>query len=64
MQRGPFVLNTQQELMQAYVDFQKTQFGGWPWPSHDPVHPKEQKRFARHVDGRIEYPDQLGKQEL
>ena len=29
-------------------------FGGWPWPSDDPVHARDEGRFARHADGRIE----------
>ena len=24
------------------LDYRRTQFGGWPWPSDDPVHPREQ----------------------
>jgi len=38
----------------AFADHQKTRFGGWPWPSDDPVHPRDAGRFARHADGRIE----------
>lgn len=53
-QRGPFVMNTQQELMQAFMDYQKTEFGGWPWPSEAPVHPREAGRFAKYVDGTVE----------
>jgi redox-sensitive bicupin YhaK (pirin superfamily) len=53
-QYGPFVMNTRAELQQAIVDYQSTQFGGWPWPSDDPVHPREATRFAKHADGRVE----------
>ncbi|HNP19946.1 MAG TPA: pirin-like C-terminal cupin domain-containing protein [Fulvivirga sp.] len=53
-QYGPFVMNTQNEIQEAMNDYQSTQFGGWPWPSHDHVHPREMGRFAKHVDGREE----------
>jgi redox-sensitive bicupin YhaK (pirin superfamily) len=53
-QHGPFVMNTRSELEQAFADYQRTRFGGWPWPSDAPVHPREQGRFARHADGRVE----------
>jgi redox-sensitive bicupin YhaK (pirin superfamily) len=51
---GPFVMNTRAEIQQAIADYQRTQFGGWPWPSDDPVHPRTEGRFARHADGRVE----------
>jgi len=54
VQHGPFVMNTRQEIQQAFLDYQRTRFGGWPWPSDDPVHPRAEGRFARHADGRIE----------
>jgi redox-sensitive bicupin YhaK (pirin superfamily) len=54
--QGPFVMNTRAELQQAFMDYYQTQFGGWPWPSSDPVHPATEGRFARHPDGRLEHP--------
>lgn len=54
MQYGPFVMNTKAEINQAFEDYHKTQFGGWPWPKYDQVHPKEKTRFAKHADGTEE----------
>lgn len=54
-QHGPFVMNTQAEIHEAFSDYQRTQFGGWPWPKKEQVHDKSLGRFARHVDGREEY---------
>lgn len=56
VQYGPFVMNTLEEIQQTFLDYQRTRFGGWPWPSQDPVHPRNEGRFARHADGRIERP--------
>jgi quercetin 2,3-dioxygenase len=55
-QYGPFVMTSRAEIQQAIQDYQRTQFGGWPWPSDDPVHPRQASRFARHASGRIEQP--------
>jgi redox-sensitive bicupin YhaK (pirin superfamily) len=57
VQYGPFVMNTRQEIQQAYEDFQRTRFGGWPWDRSDPVHPASQGRFARYHDGSTEEKD-------
>lgn len=54
VQHGPFVMNTAEEIRTAFTDYQRTQFGGWPWPSDDPVHPRGAGRFASHADGRRE----------
>jgi len=54
VQYGPFVMNTRQEIQQAFTDYQQTQFGGWPWPDSDQVHGRDKGRFARHADGKEE----------
>jgi redox-sensitive bicupin YhaK (pirin superfamily) len=51
---GPFVMNDVQGIEQAIMDYRRTQYGGWPWPKDDPVHPRERGRFAKHADGRVE----------
>jgi len=53
-QYGPFVLNDRQGIVQAFDDYQRTGFGGWPFDRSDPVHPRDRARFARHADGRVE----------
>ncbi|HEX3343067.1 MAG TPA: pirin-like C-terminal cupin domain-containing protein [Polyangiaceae bacterium] len=57
VQYGPFVMNTRTEIQQAMQDYQRTRFGGWPWPADDPVHAREEGRFAKHADGRLERID-------
>jgi redox-sensitive bicupin YhaK (pirin superfamily) len=54
VQHGPFVMNTRQEIQQAFEDYQQTQFGGWPWPKYDQVHDRKLGRFAKHSDGKEE----------
>ena len=55
-QQGPFVMNDAEGIRRTIQDYQRTGFGGWPWPRPDPVHGPAAVRFARHVDGRIEHP--------
>jgi hypothetical protein len=54
VQHGPFVMNTVAEIQQAFYDYRKTRFGGWPWERSDNVHPRQKGRFARYSDGREE----------
>ncbi|MFT4705754.1 MAG: redox-sensitive bicupin YhaK (pirin superfamily) [Bradymonadia bacterium] len=54
--RGPFVMNTQDEIRQAYADYQRTGFGGWPWDDNAPVHDATRGRFAQRSDGSMEEP--------
>lgn len=54
MKYGPFVMNTKEEIQQAFDDYNRTRFGGWPWPKYDQVHSRERGRFALHADGREE----------
>jgi redox-sensitive bicupin YhaK (pirin superfamily) len=54
IQYGPFVMNTKEEIQQAFEDYHATKFGGWPWTRYDQVHDRNLGRFARHSDGRME----------
>ncbi len=55
-QHGPFVMNTREEIIETFRDFQRDGFGGWPWPRNDYVHPQEQGRFAQYPDGKKTQP--------
>ncbi len=54
VQHGPFVMNSKEDIYQAFTDYQRTQFGGWPWPKQDLVHARELGRFAKYADGSEE----------
>ena len=51
---GPFVMNTEAEIRQAFTDYQANAFGGWPWEVDAPNHGPNKGRFAAHADGRTE----------
>lgn len=47
---GPFVMNTEAEIHQAFEDYRRTEFGGWPWSSPAPNHGPDRGRFATHAN--------------
>ncbi|MDH7447156.1 pirin family protein [Aquimarina sp. 2201CG14-23] len=51
VKQGPFVMNSQAEIREAILEYQQTEFGGWPWKSYDHVHEKSKGRFALYPDG-------------
>jgi hypothetical protein len=53
-QYGPFVMNEPGEIAEAFEEYRRTGFGGWPWSRDDPVHDAARGRFARHADGRVD----------
>jgi redox-sensitive bicupin YhaK (pirin superfamily) len=55
VQHGPFVMNTRHEINEAFQEYHRTQFGGWPWERYDMVHDGSLGRFARHSDGSEEF---------
>lgn len=56
VQHGPFVANSQQEIMQIMQEYRATQFGGWPWHKQEQVHAKDKGRFALYPDGQEQRP--------
>lgn len=56
---GPFVMNTEEEIIQAYNDYRRTEFGGWKWKDRGPVHEKNKGRYAQFSNGEIDYPKEV-----
>ncbi len=55
VQYGPFVMNTEQEIQEAFADYRSTEFGGWPWDQEIPVNDRKTGRYARYTDGTEEF---------
>ena len=43
---GPFVMNTRDEISEAFDDYNETGFGEWAWNDDGPVHGNKYKKFA------------------
>ena len=43
---GPFVMNTRDEISEAFNDYNETGFGEWAWNDDGPVHGNKYKKFA------------------
>ena len=52
IQYGPFVANSNEKLQETMQEYQRTQFGGWPWSSTEPVHDKAKGRFSKTPEGK------------
>ncbi len=55
-QHGPFVMNSREDIVDTIQDYQRTQFGGWPWPRPDMIHGGKIERFAKYPNGQLEKP--------
>ena len=55
-QYGPFVMSDEDGIRDAFADYRRTGFGGWPWPDDGPVHGAAPERFARRPDGTVQTP--------
>lgn len=46
VQHGPFVMNSLDEIRNAYADYRDTRFGDWAWRTNEPHHGSDKGRFA------------------
>jgi len=53
VQHGPFVMNSRLEIHQALQDYQRSEFGGWPWPKDEHVHARNVGRDVRYSYDRM-----------
>lgn len=61
-EKGPFVMNTEEEIQQAYNDYKKDHFGwGEKWNTQAPVYPRDAGRFAFFGDKKVYPPGQGSK---
>ena len=52
VQQGPFVANSTEDMNSIIREYQRTQFGGWPWPKAEFTHGNK-GRFALFSDGNL-----------
>ena len=52
VQQGPFVANSREGMSEIISEYQRTQFGGWPWSKAEFTH-GEKGRFALFADGKL-----------
>lgn len=50
---GPFVMSTREEIIEAYKEYEATQFGGWPWDTSAPTIDKHEGRFSMTEKGKV-----------
>ncbi|HEA31461.1 MAG TPA: pirin family protein [Leeuwenhoekiella sp.] len=59
VQQGPFVANSREEINAAFSRFRESEFGGWPWPTHEHTHDPKAERFAIFPNGKTENPTSI-----